>query len=234
MPFQVSRWEVSQELSAFVAHIWQVRWSLSAGVEHTQPTLPDPVVHVAFEGGQAHIHGPLSHRFQRRLEGSGQVLGVRFRAAAFRAVWEQPLWTLRDRILPLQTPEIREPEEALRWLEDFVPTALDPALARLRDHVETLLSADEVTRVPTAAQALGVSERTLQRRHKDAVGWTPLEVLRRRRVKALLAALDAGERELAELAYRLGYADQAHLSRDFKGLIGRTPTQYIQDAQARR
>ncbi|MEB3733836.1 helix-turn-helix domain-containing protein [Halopseudomonas pachastrellae] len=38
---------------------------------------------------------------------------------------------------------------------------------------------------------------------------------------------------LAEVAYRAGYADQAHFSHDFKAVVGVTPGQYLRRAQAR-
>jgi AraC-like DNA-binding protein len=42
-----------------------------------------------------------------------------------------------------------------------------------------------------------------------------------------LAAVRRGRAPLAELALRMGYADQAHMSRELKALTGFTPTELI-------
>jgi AraC-like DNA-binding protein len=69
--------------------------------------------------------------------------------------------------------------------------------------------------------------RQLQRLFKEYVGVSPKWVIQRYRL------LDAAERvaagtivNWADLALELGYADQAHFIRDFKGLVGRSPAEY--------
>jgi AraC-like DNA-binding protein len=43
-------------------------------------------------------------------------------------------------------------------------------------------------------------------------------------VEEAAARIEAGaDPSLAELAVHLGYADQAHLTRDFKAMVGKTP-----------
>jgi AraC-like DNA-binding protein len=37
----------------------------------------------------------------------------------------------------------------------------------------------------------------------------------------------ARELDVAQIAFELGYADQAHFSRDFKRLIGKAPAEYF-------
>jgi len=48
-----------------------------------------------------------------------------------------------------------------------------------------------------------------------------------------LAALRAGRMPLAELALRLGYADQAHMTRELKTLAGITPGDVVRAAAVR-
>lgn len=49
-------------------------------------------------------------------------------------------------------------------------------------------------------------------------------VLQRFRLQEVAARIEAGEApDLARLAQELGYVDQAHLSRDFKAVVGRAP-----------
>jgi transcriptional regulator GlxA family with amidase domain len=72
---------------------------------------------------------------------------------------------------------------------------------------------------------LAISERQLRRRFDLAVGYGPKtmqRILRFRRVIDHLAAGPASA-DLADLASRTGYADQAHLTRETTRLAGLPP-----------
>lgn len=78
---------------------------------------------------------------------------------------------------------------------------------------------------------VGWSRRHLAARFREQVGLPPkvmARVLRFERAHALLLA--PARPPLAELAMRCGYADQAHLNREFRALAGCTPTQLLQAA----
>jgi AraC-like DNA-binding protein len=82
------------------------------------------------------------------------------------------------------------------------------------------------SRVDELADALGLSERQLRRRFHRAVGYGPKtldRVLRFRRLVSQAQAVSDGEVDLARLAADLGYADQAHMSRDSVRLTGMPP-----------
>jgi transcriptional regulator GlxA family with amidase domain len=69
--------------------------------------------------------------------------------------------------------------------------------------------------------------RTLQRLFAEHVGPGPKWVIRRYRLQEVVGRLEAGGPvDWADLAATLGYADQAHLSRDFADLFGEPPTRY--------
>lgn len=241
LPFDVHRWPPRPELADHVDWFWAVRYSLPAGETIPQVTLPDPVVHLVCEDGKATVTGPMSSRFDRLLQGTAEVLGVRFRPAMFgELLGTGGLWALRDRTidvpdLGLQVPQaafegsLDDQREALcGWLAQYVQEAPNPASLRARDWAEQLASDRSLTDVAVAAAVFDVSERTLQRTLRRRVGWTPSEVIRRRRIKdavARVAELDTG---LADLALDLGYCDQAHLCRDFRSLTGVTPKAYAE------
>jgi AraC-like DNA-binding protein len=82
------------------------------------------------------------------------------------------------------------------------------------------------SRVDELADALGLSERQLRRRFHQAVGYGPKaldRVLRFRRLISQAQAISDGDVDLARLAADLGYADQAHMSRDSVRLTGMPP-----------
>jgi AraC-like DNA-binding protein len=82
------------------------------------------------------------------------------------------------------------------------------------------------SRVDELAHALGISDRQLRRRFHAAVGYGPKtldRILRFRRLISQAQAVSDGEVDLARLAADLGYADQAHMSRDSVRLTGMPP-----------
>ncbi len=86
-------------------------------------------------------------------------------------------------------------------------------------------------RVDRLAESLGISDRQLRRRFHQAVGYGPKtldRVLRFRRLVSQAQAVSSGEIDLARVAADLGYADQAHMTRDCLRLSGLTPVQLAQ------
>lgn len=96
----------------------------------------------------------------------------------------------------------------------------------VRDAMALMRSREYVSLGPVA-QAVHVSERTLQRLFARYVGASPLWVLRRHRLQDAVGALDAGAgQDLSELAASLGFADHAHFTRAFTAVIGVPPSHY--------
>ncbi len=80
----------------------------------------------------------------------------------------------------------------------------------------------------------GTGQRSLQRLFLQHAGVSPTWVLRRYRLLEAAEAVRSGERvSWAHVATELGYADQAHLTRDFRAAIGQTPAAYAKSQAAR-
>lgn len=78
------------------------------------------------------------------------------------------------------------------------------------------------------AEELGWSRVHLARRFREQIGLPPktlAQVLRFGRALELLP--EAAHGSLADLALACGYADQAHMNRDFRRFAGWTPTEYL-------
>jgi len=95
-------------------------------------------------------------------------------------------------------------------------------------HVVALITSDSpLQRVDQLPAASGLSVRSLQRLFADYVGVSPKWVMRWARLHEAAARADGGEPvDWAALARDLGYADQAHLTRDFTATIGVPPSRY--------
>ncbi len=120
------------------------------------------------------------------------------------------------------------------YAEALLSSAL-PERDRLAEQVAALVSritADPgLRRVDQLSAASGMTARTLQRLFADYVGVSPKWVMRRARLHEAAERADSGEPvDWAELAADLGYADQAHLTRDFTATLGISPTRYAAPA----
>jgi transcriptional regulator GlxA family with amidase domain len=85
------------------------------------------------------------------------------------------------------------------------------------------------SRVRMVGERLGLSDRQLLRRFQASVGYGPKtldRVLRLQRFLARADALGSGDESLARVAVELGYADQAHLTRECVALAGATPRSF--------
>ena len=82
------------------------------------------------------------------------------------------------------------------------------------------------------AREVMLSPRQLRTLMEREVGLSPKQVARGFRFSAVIGRLAAGERNLAEVAAETGYADQSHLTREFRQMAGCSPTAWL--AEERR
>lgn len=254
--FEYGRAGAEGSLQEVVLHTWWVRWGPGEGFR--QRVLSDPVIHLTFETGSGPlhgfptpavlVHGVVPEVFEVTLPGEGRVTGVAFQPGAFATMFEVDASLLTGRVVPaeeilgdavreLRDAVVAEPAESLRlellskhWILKIRPgISEDPAFRLVRQACE-LVDREDFARVEELADAVHASPRTLQRLFARLVGVPPLWVIRRRRLQRAVERLDRGEGcNLAELASELGFADQAHLTREFRRVIGRPPGGYRAD-----
>ena len=103
----------------------------------------------------------------------------------------------------------------------------DPVAEQVGALVSRITDDPGLRRVDELSAASGMTARTLQRLFADYVGVSPKWVMRRARLHEAAEHADSGEPvDWALLASDLGYADQAHLTRDFTVTIGVPPARY--------
>jgi methylphosphotriester-DNA--protein-cysteine methyltransferase len=129
-------------------------------------------------------------------------------------------------------------------LSDLLLARLEPARApgaQVREAVRLIYATRGRVRVLWLAEQLNLSVSQLERDFKRHLGVGPKLLARQTRVSALAAEAMASPRpDWAWLAYRYGFSDQAHLTREFRDLMGLTPTafggigdaDFLQDAVA--
>ena len=244
--FLLTRHEPAADLARFVDFYWVVRWDLTGRAPYEQAILPHPNVNLAFEADQspkAAVYGVDTKIFTRRLSGAGRALGVRFRPGGFRPFRNAPISTLNDRVVPaaaifgpaagraLDGVLAAADDEAMIACAAGLLLAADPRPDPVTDEVAGIvarITADPLLRrVGELVTASGIPERRLQRMFAEYVGVSPKWVMRRARLHEAALRADAGEGvDWAALAADLGYADQAHLTRDFTATLGVPPSRY--------
>ena len=121
-------------------------------------------------------------------------------------------------------------QEELDRFEAFLRARLDPELGRLRrvERAVSELVAPARPSITGLAADLGITVQHLGREFRYWVGLSPRSIVRLGRLHGLLDAVDTRHGvPWGALAFQVGYADQAHLSREFRALTALTPTDYV-------
>jgi AraC-like DNA-binding protein len=243
---------VAEPLRPFVERYWSVRWDFTGKPPYRSEVLSHPSVNVSVESGTQPrfgfpmpavlVHGVVTRRFTVDLVGAGRVTAVKFRPGGFAAfTGVLPARNGVSRLGPeLGVPAARLLADVTAEDDDDARTAvLDEALAPRApeppDSYVDLLGivgrmADDrgLVRVDQVADVAGLGVRSLQRLFATYVGVSPKAVLARYRLQDAAAAIDEGTvDDLAGLAASLGWFDQAHFSREFRAVVGMTPSAYL-------
>jgi len=191
------------------------------------------------------VHGPQSAYYVTGPKPKGCVIGVSFHAGMAGAILGVPLHELQDQhvciddIWGVRAAELRErlavaagPRAAIDILErDLIarmhrPWLLHPAVAQALRPALIGRASHEALRVTDIQKQSGYSPRHFIELFRSSVGLAPKQFYRIQRFSAALARIARGNVALADVAIASGYADQAHLSREFRELAGVSPSAY--------
>jgi methylphosphotriester-DNA--protein-cysteine methyltransferase len=178
-----------------------------------------------------------------RLQATGAVhcIGLRLAAASGSLIAGTRLPELRDRAPDLRSLDAEFAGEFLIAARACAEThSAEPLWPLMRQRfarfvpdvlveraVESLDARHGDLRIAELAKGLGTSLRTLQARFLAAVGMTPKEYARVRRLQALLRTLDAERTAIADAAVNHGFSDQAHATHDLLRWTGTTPARLV-------
>jgi AraC-like DNA-binding protein len=245
--------DVDPALAPFVERYWSVRWDRTGLPPFRSEVLSHPSVNVSVETGDRPrfgfrlpavlLHGVVTRRFTVDLVGTGRVTAVKFRPGGYAAFTgalpaRNSVALLRDDGDLLLSAVLAEDDDADRAAAldaALAPRAPEPPAAYLELSVllERMVEDRSLVRVEQVAELGAMSTRSLQRLFASYVGVPPKAVLARYRLQDAAALIDAGSvDDLAALAADLGWFDQAHFSRDFRAVVGTTPSAYLQRARS--
>ena len=234
-------------LAGMVRTVWIQR---TGAAPYVQRHLPTGGVEIHFPiGGRPQLVGPLTGPEIEVIPPHTTIVGVRFRPGT-----APPLPTVLDDLVDqrLSLAELwgrsagglveamagaGAPERALTGLQAYLlrefrgAAHVDPLV---REAVRALMPWHPVS-IDALATSLALSASQLRRRCLQAVGVSPKVLQRTLRFQGFLALAQAGAMAsgrpgadgVAGLAVDVGYADQAHLSRECLRLTGLTPSQLL-------
>jgi AraC-like DNA-binding protein len=224
-------------------------WSQVIGPGETDRrhrVLPDGCADLVWIGeAPAVVAGPATGPVIVPLAPRTVVVGVRLRPGA-AALLGPPVGILSDRDTPLADIWGRVPlaggiagqgsiEARLAAVEAALATRLADAGPPDRSIVAATrwLARHPAGRIEDLAGFLDTGPRRLHRRFVAAIGYGPKTLQRVLRLqRALALAARSRHASLAALAAEAGYADQAHMSREVRGLTGQSPGVLMRGAQS--
>ncbi|RDV44386.1 AraC family transcriptional regulator [Leifsonia sp. ku-ls] len=248
-PVRIARLFPGSPATPFVRHYWLPRWELPAGGSIRQDVLEYPTANLVVEPDGAALFRAHRGLSTRTLEGSGWAFGVLLHPGVARG-WVGTSLRGQPSAIPLgrlglggeadMTTAVRaamargDEDAAVAAFESWLDTLPEPDEdARLVDRIVAEVERDrELLRVEELAERFGLGVRHLQRLVAGHIGFGPKWLIQRYRLQEAAAALRSDDPpQLAALAAELGYADQAHFSREFKAVVGATPGSYASEVR---
>lgn len=236
-------------LSIWVDQLWSLSWQ-DVPPPMTSVVIPHPTVHLTVEAGPAGevrhghampaalLHGVPVGRFAPALPAPGWVVGLHLTPGAIFDLTGTPAHVLTGQVVPwldvwpgwdlTEVWRARGPEERIAALRASASRhighrTLSPDGQRARDVAQLTQDDRSIDSVQALAARTSMSERHLQRVCRDHLGVSPRWLLRRARLLDAHELLSSSDLDLSQIAQRLGWYDQAHLTRDYTTITGIPP-----------
>ena len=242
-PFEYFEFDPAPALARHVTAYWGFRVRVSNPPVHR--VWPDGCIALAAVtlGGHSHwtLVGPRMGPLDVAVSPGATYWGVRFWPDAGGTVLGMRTAELRDLTIlapPYIANILGEPPAVLTRDDPAAAAAaldglLEPLVRRaralddaVRHAVVAILAAGGARPIAEIAAEIGIGDRQLQRRFRAAVGLTPKQFARVRRIRGAGLAALAGDQPWATIAADHGFADQSHLIHEFSQLTGYTPVAF--------
>jgi AraC-like DNA-binding protein len=189
---------------------------------HTRPA------HIAHDGNQRGIQLHVTPAGARALFGmpAAELVGS---AVPLDALWDRLAGELLDRLQAAGTWDERFAilDAVLRRV--VADRATPPIRSETAEAMRRLVASAGTVDIATLAGDVGWSRRHLSERFGAEYGVAPKEMARVLRFQRSRALLVRGHDTLATIAAVCGYADQAHMAKEWRALAGTSPTGWLAD-----
>src|SRR5262245_57799090 len=188
------------------------------------------------------VVGTTTGPFAIETTGPVSTFGVRFRPGGVSVFLPLPaseltdfaaatgdLWNAEGRRVEEEVREAPDPGSRRAAIERFLLARIRPDRPARRGvdaAVAMILGGRGAVSIASVAGRIGKSRRQLERAFSESVGVSPKTLARLARFQNVLRLAGRRAPRWAQLAAECGYADQAHLIREFKEFSGETPADH--------
>ena len=185
--------------------------------------------------------GPLRKMLNYELPPGTDAIVLNFHLNGFYRIFSTPIDQYQDVVFPVTLPYIQELWEELKSadIQQRMEMLNAYLLSRVADNDPAsapLLAGKSYFHDPVIQPAkaiaanANISERTVQLRFQKYTGYSPKELLRFLRFKAVVNTIISQKEKIPDvfdLIATFGYHDQSHLIKDFRYYLDTTPQQFI-------
>jgi AraC-like DNA-binding protein len=206
--------------SRFVDIIWRTHDTSDGTYLAAADACWDMIFIRSAHGNRALLSGPSSTTTPVHYQAGNRNIGIRFHRGTFLQHVRASAMVDTTEMLPMPT------DESFRLVDTVWPMptweTVDDFVAELEGR--RLLSDDPLVLAALRGEETPVSRRSVQRHVVEATGLSANRIRQIVRARTAAERLQHGE-PILDVAHDMGYADQAHLTRDLKRFTGYTPRQ---------
>jgi hypothetical protein len=211
-------YEEKPSRSRFVERIWRTHDTSDGTYLAAADACWDMIFITSGETTRVLLSGPSSQITPVPYKAGNRNVGIKFIPGSF--LTHMPATAMVDTTLELAMPTPGSFELAgEEWPIPSFETA-DEFIGELERR--ELVSDDPVVMAALRGEDPAASMRSVQRHFSQATGLTAIRVRQIGRARTAVELLQQGA-SILDVTHELGYADQAHLTRDLKRLTGYTP-----------
>jgi AraC-like DNA-binding protein len=192
---------------------------------------------------EAFVGGLHQQSYQIKLPPETEIISVRFRPGAFKYVFSGPLnefvnakvpvidlWQSQGLQLKDKLRKLNDHHDKIKVIAAFIAANLNEKKhSVIDDSVNEIICKKGIVDISSLEHDSHLSTAQFRKRFREEVGLSPKKYAKIIKVNAILSELgnfDGGQ-HLTDLVYAYDYFDQSHFIKDFKSIVGKTPTQYF-------
>lgn len=240
--YHLRRYFPSDHFNGFIEQFWLVNWNLEKEKTHTQKNLPDPNFHLIINKKGVTLLGPVDKVYSYKMEGIGRIIGVKFECGALKELLPLPIKkyvnkeilakevfgsTFENTLSSLYDDD--NDLAVISHIQEYLAPFVHPITkqkATTQSLVSLIKNNDNIYTVTEVANSAKISSRAVQRYFSKYVGLSPKWLIRKYRLSRALEELENSSISTLDIVTQLEYVDQSHLIRDFKEILGVTPSRY--------
>lgn len=192
---------------------------------------------------EAFVGGLHQQSYQIKLPPETEVVSVRFKPGAFKYVFSGPLNEFVNAKVPVidlwqkdglkikeQLKKLNDHKEKINVIAAFITTKLNiKKHSVIDDSVNEIINNKGVVDISHLEYNSHLSTAQFRKRFREEVGLSPKKYAKIIKINSILSELEQFEecKLLTDLVYAYDYFDQSHFIKEFKSIVGKTPTQFF-------